>query len=400
MKKYKISCIEPILITKKICRRFILILLGMILRFIPINSRKIVFSNYYGKGYGDNGKYIVEKLLEYKENVSIIWLSNDIDKTTIDSSKSVKFVLYGSLRSRYELASAKIWVDNCRKTYYPKKKKKQFYIQTWHSPLRLKHVEMDAESKLSSEYINIAKNDSKMIDIITSGCDYSTSIFKKSFWYEGRIVNTGTPRCDIFFRNNSLIDKKVRVFFQINDNMKICIFAPTFRNTPNFDYKLNYELLLQELEEKFHNTYILLVRLHPNIAENPSNTIFSSKIINASHYDDMQELLFASDILITDYSSSMFDMLIARKKCFLYSWDLESYLKNERGMYFKISELPFSFSGSNEELLHNVRTFHESSYERNINQFLDRINSFEDGYASKRVSDLIISLIKKSNRID
>ena len=78
-----------------------------------------------------------------------------------------------------------------------KKRDGQFYVQTWHSSLRLKKIEADAVDGLTDNYIKMAKADSKQTDLLISGCQFSTEIFRRAFWYDGPIVSTGTPRGDV-----------------------------------------------------------------------------------------------------------------------------------------------------------------------------------------------------------
>ena len=113
----------------------ILSLCFYICRVIPIKQNKIVVSSYDGKGYGDHGKYICNALLAQGADVDIVWLSgnpNDVFPTGI---RPVKFK---SLRSIYEQATAKVWIDNKRKKHYVRKRKGQYYIQIWHGGLGLK----------------------------------------------------------------------------------------------------------------------------------------------------------------------------------------------------------------------------------------------------------------------
>lgn len=74
------------------------------------------------------------------------------------------------------------------------------YIQTRHSTLRLKMIEKDAEDTLPAHYIQMAKRDSAQLDYLLAGSKISRQIFERAFWYKGKIVNTGTPQCDIFLR--------------------------------------------------------------------------------------------------------------------------------------------------------------------------------------------------------
>ena len=113
-------------------------------------------------------------------------------------------------------------------------------------------------------------------------------------------------------------------------------------------------------------------------------------------YDDMQELLRASDILITDFSSSMFDFSIMNKVCILYASDFDEYLKNERKLYFDVKkELPFPVATNNLELKKVIENFNDTLYHENIEIFNKKLGIFEDGNASKKIVDLILELNKK-----
>ncbi|SHK32812.1 CDP-glycerol glycerophosphotransferase [Anaerobranca californiensis DSM 14826] len=307
----------------------------------------------------------------------------------------IRVVKYKSIKALYEMATAKIWIDNCRKEFYPIKRKGQYYIQTWHSPLRLKKIEKDAESFLSPEYIKSAIKDSKNIDLMISGCDFSWNIYRNSFWYDGDILKIGTPRCDLFFQDAKEIKEKVMNFFGLATKSKIILFAPTFRRRNSIDvYSLEYKKILKILEEKYREEWVFLVRLHPNVSYLSEVIEYNQKVLNATNYEDMQELLYTADILITDYSSSMFDMAIARKPCFLHCKDIEEYLNNERGMYFNVNKLPFSFSKTDEELIKNIILFDNEEYNRKLDDFHKEVNIYEDGTASMKIVEKIKDITK------
>ena len=188
---YKVH--RHLFITRKFYRLY-----NFISKWQKINEKKIVFVSYYGAGYGDNPKAIANYIIENNLNYELVWLLDTNKNDGLDMPKEVKKVKYGSIRSLYELSTAKIWVDNCRKQYFPKKKKGQIYIQTWHGSLALKKIEADAPS-LPIQYVNMAKKDSSVIDVILSGCEFKTNVYKNSFWYSGEVLNIGTPRADVFF---------------------------------------------------------------------------------------------------------------------------------------------------------------------------------------------------------
>jgi CDP-glycerol glycerophosphotransferase len=361
-------------------------------RIFPIQNNKIFIQNFNGKGYGDNPKYIVEEIIRRKLLVNIVF--SVADKYNTNFPNSVKTVRYGSIRSIYEEVTAKVWIDNCRKQLYVRKRKKQFYIQTWHGIPGTKKVEKDVEQQLSDYYVKQAKHDSTLINLFLSDSKFTSQLYRTSFWYIGEIFENGSPRNDILINTNLNIITKIQKYFMISPDERIVLYAPTFRN--NFDinvYKIDFEHILNDLQKKTNEHWIFLLRLHPNITEKSNIYSYNESILNASDYDDMQELLLASDILITDYSSSMYDFSLMYKPAFLYIKDYEEYLK-ERGFYFDLVSLPFPCALDNNELLKNILYFDNESYMNSLEVFFQKIGIVKDGNASKKIVDRIIKEIE------
>ena len=82
-------------------------------RFFPINPKKIVLTSYYGKGYGDNPKYIAEQLLKSDQNYKIVWLVNG-DSRAEDFPKGIILAKEDSFKGIFHITTARVWVDNCR----------------------------------------------------------------------------------------------------------------------------------------------------------------------------------------------------------------------------------------------------------------------------------------------
>src|SRR5699024_3524691 len=121
------------------------------------------------------------------------------------------------------------------------KRKGQYYVQTWHSSLRLKQIEQDAENNLPPQYLNMAKKDSNKCDLLLSGCQFSTAIFKRAFWYDREIFEKGTPRNDVLFKNDNKKREEVMQRLKISPHSKVLLYAPTFRENNQVDiYNLNF----------------------------------------------------------------------------------------------------------------------------------------------------------------
>ncbi len=104
--------------------------------------------------------------------------------------------------------------------------------------------------------------------------------------------------------------------------------------------------------------------------------------------------MYTADLLISDYSAVMFSFLLTKKPCFLYVPDLENYVNNDRKLYFNISELPFVSAKTNNELTREILNFDMNNYLNKVNKMLEKINTYEDGNASKNLLDRIEKITK------
>ena len=360
----------------------------------PIKKNKIVITSYYGADYGDNGKYIVEELRRLGEDVDVVWQLKPNLMQNNHLPENVRAVGYRTRQSVYELQTAGVWIDNARKTY-GRKRKGQLYIQTWHGGPGVKRIEKDVADELGEKYVKTAKRDSKMCDVILSNSDFMTNLYKNVFWYDGEILECGTPRNDILYNGSEEISQKVRDFYNLPKSRKIVLYAPTFRKDHRLDvYNIDLERVNKNLSERFGGEWSAFTRLHPNIADKADLIKTDGvNVINATLYPDMQELLCACDCLITDYSSSDVDYLLTKKPCFLYACDIEEYRSN-RGYYFGFDDLPFTIAKDNDELEKHIISFDRDEYNAKIKEFHKMTGVFDKGAACNACAQLIINHIK------
>lgn len=347
----------------------------------------MIFWGYYGAQYGCNPKYISEYIVAHEPEFDVVWGILDHSGMHHVNVRKVKFA---SLKFLFELATAKFIITNYRLSIDMNKREDQIYIQTWHSSLRLKKIEKDAESFLSPNYIHNARIDSTKIDYLLSGCMESTRIFKQAFWYDGEILEIGTPRIDPIIKKESSRLKGIKRKLGVDYNEKVLLYAPTFRKSNDYSCYINdFEDIVKSLEVKMGGKWRVVVRLHPHLMNKADDIIKNKEVINATTYNDIQELLMISDFLITDYSSLMFDFLFSKNPVLLYLPDLQDYLKNERTLYYNVEELPFLKAYSREEIIDKISTFDTSNFISDLSDFEGKIGSFENGNASQRVVSIL-----------
>lgn len=354
----------------------------LMMRVFPIKKNKIVCCSMKGKRYGDSPKYIADALMEQNSGYEIVWLMRD--GYEVDFPTQIRRAKYNFFSCAYELATAKFWIDSNSKQLGTLKRRGQYYIQTWHGSA-LKKLYGDIPDKIDFFDRIIIKYNSKIQDVMLSDSRFITDMYRRAFWYRGEILECGSPRNDVFFHKKEECLQKVRDFFHLT-GQKTVLYAPTFRDDFRVaDMRLDFERLKNNLEKKFDGDWVVLVRLHPNnIAEAAEFIDYTDRIINATDYSVMQELLVACDVLITDYSSSMFDYITKGAPCFIYATDIKTY-QEERDFYMDLYELPFPVSESNDELEQNILQFDEKKYEDGLQDLLLRMGACKRGNACKEV---------------
>ena len=168
-----------------------------------------------------------------------------------------------------------------------------------------------------------------------------------------RFLKIGMPRNDIFFikSKRAINNKKVREKYCLKENWKVILYAPTWRDDGRASEIKDICEVVADLNKVKQEKHILLCRAHH--AGNLINNFNVEEFINVTDYPDMQELLCAADILITDYSSCMWDFSLMYKPCFIYAMDIDQY-KQERDFYTPMSEWPFTIAANTDELINNI----------------------------------------------
>ena len=365
---------------------------SVIFRGLPIKQNKVVVCSFYGSGIGGNPRYVAEELARRIDGLDVVWLLRDVEVEPIESGG--RAAKYGSMRGLYELATARLWIDDSRKKFGPAKRRGQFYLQTWHADMGLKYIEADAAPFLAESYKYYAQSDARQVDLMVAGSRWRRDLYKKSFWYGGEVLLSGTPRMDIFFGARG--DRKaVLDHFDLGQETSVLLYAPTFRNEgcPVPDGEM-LKKMGTRASERWGGEWIVLYRSHPNVG--PSTSV-PQGVVSASEYPDVQELIDVADVVVTDYSSLMFDAAIARKPCVLYTPDLHVYTASERPLYFRMEDLPFPQATDDTALFDLLRGFDEGEYLGRIDAFFRNVGSIEDGHASERIVDRLFLELQEEN---
>lgn len=384
----KMGLYWPLSILKWSLKDIPLILLCYIFRIFPIDRNKIVFSSFYGAQYNAQPKCISDYLINtHPSSIKIVWILD----SKIQCCNEIKVVRSRSIKSIYELMTACAWVDNCRKPYWIKKKKKQLYIQTWHGPVCLKAVERDAKETLLPYYIQSAIQDSVNADYIVAECEWRKKNIINSFWYSGPIIEGQFKELGISADEEAIA--RVREFYNLSYDVKLVVYLPTFRKDGSVhNYLLDYSSLLNALNEKKAGNWKVIVRLHPNVAKKANCVEYNDMVLDGTQYPNSNDLISTADYVITDYSGCIFDGFIAKKKVILYAQDYDEYIKNDRDIYFPLDKLPSPLAKNPAELIAIINEFDETVYEEKRDNFIKQLG-FYCSEAADQCGEIIINHI-------
>ena len=379
---------EWIRYAKKICMRVIL----FPLRIMPIKQNCILLVNDLSYNYSDSPKYIAESLLAAYPNR--FFLAFAIKKGTDAEAfrdRGMKTVAFNSPAYFYYAMRAAVFVTNNGGYSYLPLRKKQLVINTWHGAAYKRDGLASLDSKIFRRDLALS---AKPLDYFLVGNHASAIAMASSHAIpEEKFWEIGMPRNDILLRNEPQLRQRIREKLGIRSTEKLVLFAPTFRRLNGeylarqvaIDYRLDHVAVCEALQERFGGVWRMGVRLHPRVKP---DTINGENALNLSDYEDMQELLLAADVLITDFSSSMWDFSLTGKPCFLYAPDLYEYL-NTTGVYIPAEQWPFSKASSNDELIHNILAFDEVKYADDVKRHHEILGICETGEAGEKVLELI-----------
>lgn len=373
-------------------------LLAWIIRLTTqIKPRRVVCWAYNFKQYGCNPRYLTEYLLENHPDFEICWVfRRGVDTSRVDPR--IRIVRLRSWEYLKMMATAEFLVTNSRTDPYRiywRKRPGQKYLMLWHGGIALKKIERDAEDKLSYSYVRKAKIDSRIADLMISGCRMHTELIHNAFWYDGEVLEQGIPRNDIFFNKalHAEFRQRVEQTFNIAPNSRIVLYAPTFRRNMSIEpYRIDWSHILGALRRHYATDNVtVIVRMHPNLIGkvSTSSLVAFEGVVDGTRYHDMQELLTTADMLITDYSSSMFDFTMQGRPCILYATDVAEY---DRGYYFNFRELPYPLAENEDELEALIDNFDHEGYTSRLEEFFThRVGLNESGHAAQALAEWMVS---------
>lgn len=343
-----------------------------------IRKDRIFFDSYDGRQFSDSPKYIFEALdPSFGEK---IWF---VRNKNVENIRDAITVQKKGIRYLYYIMTSRIVITNMNLSAYIPFRKKQVLINTWHGGGAYKY-------SVYNEDLDRIHRSYEKFNIFLSSSKVSTKyVIRETFGFDKKIIECGLPRNDIFFNKNTTIKNKVYDYYGIDEDVVLVLYAPTYRDYSSSNIEqLDFANVKCSVEKAFGKNCVILNRSH-----HLANCVLSrDSFLDATNYSDMQELLITADILITDYSSSIWDFSITMKPCFLYTPDLDEFDK-KRSFYIDINEWGVPVSKNNKELCKCIENFELESFENAIKKMHSEWGSFESGNATNTVVNLLREIV-------
>lgn len=339
-------------------------------KILPTNNRLVLFVSFMGMGFNDSPKAIYDYMKGHSEyrNFRCIWAFEhperfpEIESVKIDTPAYFKTAL-----------QAKYWITNTnieRGLHF--KKKNQVYLNTWHG-IALKHIGNDVEGRKDFNF-------STVDHLVVSG-SHDENVWKSAFNADERTyLRCGMPRNEELWLADKERRLEARSKLGLSGEKIVILYAPTWRESKDggksYQIKppIHFDLWKRELGEK----YVVLFRAHHQTTQ-VLGVKYDEFVRDVSDYPSVNDLMIASDLLITDYSAIAFDYSILCKPLFCYAYDYEEYL-SERGTYFDIDErYPNKSCRTENELLRRIKTMDYELECKNTQRFRDDFIQYGTG---------------------
>jgi CDP-glycerol glycerophosphotransferase len=363
------------------------------LRSRPLRDA-VVFTSFHGRQFSDSPRSIHEELLRREAPLEHLWVVRD----GMAEVPATARVIRDASRQHYEaLATARYVVTNDHFPDWFVRRPEQVCLQTWHGA-PLKRLGFDVADRRNAMN-RFTKWDQQVLNwqYVISPNRFSTPILQRAYAIQGEMLETGYPRDDVLARpDRDLLSAEVRRRLGIPEGKRTVLYAPTYRDhvvDRRGRYRLDLHLDLDRLKRDVGEDTVILFRKHHYVADSvPADP--DGFVRDVSDYPDGTELLLAADVLVTDYSSMMFDFANTGRPMLFFTYDLDRYKDEIRGFYVDfVGTVPGPLLQTTEQVAAALADTAavQAEYADRYAAFRAKFCELDDGAASARVVDRIFS---------
>ncbi|MFE2291616.1 CDP-glycerol glycerophosphotransferase family protein [Streptomyces sp. NPDC059452] len=354
----------------------------------------VLFDAFKGTQYSDSPRAVHEEMVRRGVELEHLWVVRD---DQVDVPPTARPVRMWSPEWYEALATSRYVVANNHLPDWFSKRPDQIVVQTWHgTPLKKIGHDIESVHFADQRYLERVEKEVRNWDMLVSPNSFSTPILQRAFKFPGEMVECGYPRNDILRRpGTERHAEEIRRRIGLPPGKRIIMYAPTWRDDQFYapgKYKFDFRIDLDDARARLGDDHVLMVRRHPNVVD-PVPGAGDGFVFDVSDYPDMADLSLISDVMITDYSSLMFDFVNTGRPILFFTYDLDHYRDTLRGFYFDFEQSapgPLLFASA--ELIFAIRNIDriEAEYSERYRWFQREFCDLDDGYASARLTDRIL----------
>ncbi|MEU7352890.1 CDP-glycerol glycerophosphotransferase family protein [Streptomyces albidoflavus] len=353
----------------------------------------VLYSSFDGRQYSDSPRAVHEELAARDTSLTHLWTVRD---QQVDLPPGLTPVALWSAEWYEALARCRHIVTNTQLPEWFERAEGQYVVQTWHgTPLKRIGRDLAGSPAADPHYIAALPHRSAQWSLLVSPNRFSTPILRHAFGYTGPVLESGYPRNDLLdAHGRAERAARVRRRLGIPEDRTVVLYAPTWReDRPKRGgrYALDLPLDPARAAAELGDSHVLLVRRHYLVGGSVPG---GDNVRDVSRSPDVAELLLVSDVLVTDYSSLMFDFAQTGRPMLFHTWDLDHYRDTLRGFYFDFeSSAPGPLLTDAEEVVEALRdpkaatAGHREAYDA----FRARFCDLDDGTAAARVADALLA---------
>lgn len=379
---------------ERLVLKYLIRMVYFVCSFLPLKKR-VVFATNRTETLSDNFKFIDREMRRQALDFESVFLL----KTVKSGLMGKVFYVLHLIKATYYLATSQFFLidDFYFPVYVVKLRQGTEVVQVWHACGALKkfgYSILDKDYGADNEYVKYIPIHQNYSHVLVSSKEVSPYYAEAFNMNESEIRPIGIPRTDVFFDSElkeEAIQRVYQAYPQLKDK-KIILYAPTFRGATRTTMHMEIPFDLKRVAETLDENTMLVLKMHPFISRNIKETEVS-KVVDVTGYSEVNDLLLIADLLISDYSSLIFEYALLERPMIFYAHDRVTYVK-ERDFYYKYEMfVPGPIAETTEEL---IQILHQSNFD------LDRIRAFKekffddfDGKASQRFVQQVI--LKQSN---
>ncbi|WP_103513481.1 bifunctional glycosyltransferase/CDP-glycerol:glycerophosphate glycerophosphotransferase [Streptomyces sp. SM10] len=352
----------------------------------------VLYSSFDGRQYSDSPRAVHEELVRRSTGVEHLWVVRDQQAAV---PAGVRAVALHSAEWHDALARCRWIVTNTQLPEWFERAERQFVVQTWHgTPLKRIGRDLAGTAYADTAYMDSMPRRAAQWSVLVSPNSFSTPVLRRAFGHTGEVLECGYPRNDLLHaEDRAKVARSVRQSLAVPEGRRVVLYAPTWReDRPKHGgrYGLDLHLDLEQARKALGDDHVLLVRRHYLVGGSVPESDF---VRDVSRHPDVAELMLISDVLVTDYSSLMFDFAQTGRPMLFHTYDLEHYRDTLRGFCFDFADrAPGPLITDSAAVVEALRdpdaatAGHREAYARFRESFCD----LDDGTAAARVVDRML----------